>query len=197
MNEFLITLLKATLALFIIVDPIGIIPLFLELTGNMDEVARKRTLRVAMGTATTLLFLFALLGREILQFFNISIYSFMIAGGFLLFIISMEILIRGELSAKGITAEDVGVIPIAFPLLVGPGAITTTIVTLQVNGLIFAILSIVIVMTASWIILYFASKIYRILGKTGSAITTRVLAIFVAAIGVQMTLDGLRHFFPL
>ena len=120
----------------------------------------------------------------------------MIAGGVLLFIISMEILIRGELSPKGVSAEDVGIIPIAFPLLVGPGAITTTIVTLQVNGLIFAILSIVIVMAASWVILYFASGIYRILGRTGSAIATRVLAIFVAAIGVQMILDGLKHFFP-
>ena len=196
MNEFFFVLLKATLALFIIVDPIGLIPLFLELTKDMNEDARKKTLKVAMSTATTLLFLFALLGREILLFFNISIYSFMIAGGFLLFIISMEILIRGEPSPKGITAEDIGVIPIAFPLLVGPGAITTTIVTLQINGFIYTILSIIAVMAASWVILYFASKIYKVLGRTGSAITTPVLAIFVAAIGVQMILDGIKYFFP-
>ena len=196
MNEFFFVLLKATLALFIIVDPIGLIPLFLELTKDMSEDVRKKTLKVAMSTATTLLFLFALLGREILLFFNISIYSFMIAGGFLLFIISMEILIRGEPSPKGITAEDIGVIPIAFPLLVGPGAITTTIVTLQINGFIYTILSIIVVMAASWVILHFASKIYKVLGRTGSAITTRVLAIFVAAIGVQMILDGIKYFFP-
>jgi len=196
MNEFFFVLLKATLALFIIVDPIGLIPLFLELTKDMSEDVRKKTLKVAMSTATTLLFLFALLGREILLFFNISIYSFMIAGGFLLFVISMEILIRGEPSPKGITAEDIGVIPIAFPLLVGPGAITTTIVTLQINGFIHTILSIIVVMAASWVILHFASKIYKILGRTGSAITTRVLAIFVAAIGVQMILDGIKYFFP-
>ncbi len=196
MNEFFFVLLKATLALFIIVDPIGLIPLFLELTKDMSEDVRKKTLKVAMSTATTLLFLFALLGREILLFFNISIYSFMIAGGFLLFVISMEILIRGEPSPKGITAEDIGVIPIAFPLLVGPGAITTTIVTLQINGFIYTILSIIVVMAASWVILHFASKIYKVLGRTGSAITTRVLAIFVAAIGVQMILDGIKYFFP-
>jgi multiple antibiotic resistance protein len=194
MEVILSILLKTTIELFIIVDPLGNLPIFVGMTSNLDTLTRKRTFRTAAYIATALLFLFALAGKELLRLFNISIYSFMIAGGILLFILSMEILIRGEWTAKGLSPEDLGVVPIAFPLLVGPGAITATIVNLQLYGLIYTLSSIIIVMSVTWVVLNNSEKIYKILGRKGSAVIARIMAIFIAAIGIQMILDGLQSF---
>ena len=194
MEDPLLTLLRVTVGLFIIVDPIGNLPIIVGMTSNLDRSARRKAFRTASYTATALLLLFALIGRELLNLFSISIYSFMIAGGILLFIISMEILIRGEWKAKGLEAEDLGVVPIAFPLLVGPGAITVTIVNLQLYGILYALSSVIIVMAITWFVLNSSEKIYGFLGRKGSAVIARVMAVFVAAIAIQMILDGLKAY---
>jgi len=183
-------LLKAFIALIVVVDPLGNIPIFSSLTAGMDAEARKRTFNTATMVGITLLLAFTLLGDQLLRLFGISIESFMIAGGLLLAIISVKILVQGGWGEKYVSADDVGAVPIAFPLLVGPGAITTTMLILRSSGLAVAVSAVALVFAAVWLTLRFIDPIYALLGKTGSAVITRVMAVFIAAIAVQFMFEG-------
>ena len=90
--------------------------------------------------------------------------------------------------------ESVGAVPLAMPLLVGPGAITNTILTLQSDGVVIASFSVFIVLILSWIALRYVTKLYQFLGKTGALVIARVMAMFIAAIAVQYILIGITHF---
>ncbi len=186
-------LLKATIALFIIVDPVGLVPIFSSLTDDMDRLQKLRTFRNIVLTGSAILLIFALAGDQLLRLFGISLPSFKIAGGILLLLLSIEILLRGERVQKT-PGEDVGIVPIAFPLLVGPGAITTTMISLQSDGLGVAIPSILIVMLLTWIVLRLNERIHKLLGRTGSAVIARVLAVFIAAIAIQFIIDGIQSY---
>ena len=186
-------ILRATVALFIIVDPIGLVPVFSTLTKDLPKPEKRRMFRNIVYTGSALLLLFALAGQQLLRLFGISLQSFMIAGGMLLLLLSIEILLRGERVQKT-PGEDVGIVPIAFPLLVGPGAITTTMISLQSDGLEVAIPSILIVMLLTWIILRLSDRIHKLLGRTGSAVIARVLAVFIAAIAIQFIIDGIQTY---
>ena len=191
--ELYTDILRATVALFIIVDPIGLVPVFSALTKDLPKPEKKRMFRNIVYTGSALLFLFALAGQELLRLFGISIQSFMIAGGMLLLLLSVEILLRGERVQKT-PGEDVGIVPIAFPLLVGPGAITTTMISIQSYGLEVAIPSILIVMFLTWVVLRLTDRINRLLGRTGSAVVARVMAVFIAAIAIQFIIDGIQTY---
>ena len=183
-------ILKYTIALFVVIDPIGTVPLFIALTENMKKEERKAVSKVAVITAGVLLILFAVAGTQILSIFGITVFSFMIAGGVLLFIVSIELLTHGAWRFGGTAADESGVVPLAFPLLAGPGAITSVIISFQTAGLAVTILSIAIVIGVTYIILLLVNPIYRILGRRGSMIITRVSAVLVAAIAVQYIVLG-------
>jgi len=191
--DLYIDILRATVALFIIVDPIGLVPVFSALTKELPRPEKRRMFRNIVYTGSALLLLFALAGQQLLVLFGISIQSFMIAGGILLLLLSVEILLRGERVQKT-PGEDVGIVPIAFPLLVGPGAITTTMISIQRDGLEVAIPSILIVMFLTWVVLRLTDRINRLLGRTGSAVIARVLAVFIAAIAIQFIIDGIQTY---
>ena len=195
--DFISELIKAAIALFIIVDPLGNIPIFVGLTENMAINQRKKVFNVATLVAFVLLLVFAFTGNEILTIFGISIESFEVAGGILLLIIAIRILISGSMHEHAETPESVGAVPIAIPLLVGPGAITTTIFNLQVYNTAVTIAAVIIVLSITWVILRFIGRIYRFLGKTGSVVIARVMALMIAAIAVQYILTGITHFMSL
>ena len=192
--DFISELGKAVIALFIIVDPIGNIPIFIGLTENVPEVQRRKVYNTAILVGVVLLLVFAFTGQEILNIFGLSIYAFEVAGGILLLIISIRILISGTRESTESSPESIGAVPIAIPLLVGPGAITTTIFTLQVYGAAEAILAVLIVLSLTWVILRFIDRIYKVLGKIGSLVIARVMALLIAAIAVQYILIGVTHF---
>jgi multiple antibiotic resistance protein len=185
---------KAALALFIIVDPFGNIPIFVGLTENVQDAQKKRVYNTATIVGTVLLLVFAFAGTGILSLFGLSIYSFEVAGGILLLIIAIRILISGSMHENVESPESLGAVPIAIPLLVGPGAITTTIFNIQQYDTIIAILAVLVVMAITWITLRYISKVYKFLGKTGSLIIARVMALLIAAIAVQYILTGVTHF---
>jgi multiple antibiotic resistance protein len=189
-----IDLLKATVALFVIVDPIGTVPLFANLTSGMNPVARNKMFRTVAYVGSALLIIFALVGQELLVLFGITLPSFQIAGGLLLLILSMEILFRRERFAKTENPEDSGIIPMAFPLLVGPGAITTTMITLTAYGIVVALLSIFIVMFLTWITMRFTPKLLHVLGRTGSSVIAQVMGVFIAAIAIQFIIAGIQNY---
>lgn len=195
MNEsFILEVGRASVALFIIVDPLGNVPVFMSLTHGMTHMQRKRTLRTATIVAFALLLVFALVGQRVLEIFGISLYSFMIAGGILLLFLAMKMLVAGKWE-EAVSPEDVGAVPIAFPLLVGPGAITSAMMTLQSSGLMVTLISVIIVFGITWFILNFIERIHSLLGKTGSAVVSRVMAVFLAAIAVGFIINGVKHSF--
>lgn len=201
--DYISALVKAVIALFIIVDPFGNIPIFVGLTENMTDDYRKKVYNTAIIVGLILLLVFSFTGTEILQLFGISLESFEVAGGILLLIISIRILISGT-REKVESPESVGAVPIAMPLLVGPGAITTTIITLQTyqniqpNGaaisISIAVLAAVIVLGLTWVILRYTNGLYKFLGKTGAMVIARVMALLISAIAIQYILDGVSHF---
>ena len=193
-DTFGMDLLRSVIALFVVIDPIGTIPLFITITHNKTKKERNEISKTAVITAGALLMIFAIAGTQILSIFGITIASFMIAGGILLFIISVELLTHGSWRFGGDISDDSGVVPLAFPLLAGPGAIAAVILSFQTSGLITTLISIVIVIGITYVIYYLTDPIYKILGRRGSLIITRVFAILVAAIAVQYIVNGLESF---
>ena len=195
--NFILQLGKAIIALFIIVDPFGNIPIFVGLTENVPDVQRKKVYNTAVIVGMILLLVFAFTGQGILTLFGISFPSFYIAGGILLLIVAIRILITGSMHENVESVESLGAVPIAIPLLVGPGAITTTILDLQIYNITITVLAVVAVLALTWIILRYINKIYKLLGKTGSLVIARVMALLIAAIAVQYILTGVTHFVTL
>ncbi|MEM3637983.1 MAG: MarC family protein [Conexivisphaerales archaeon] len=189
-------LVKASITLFVVIDPVGIIPLLVGLTKDMSEQEKKRTFRLAFYVSLILLVIFAILGQEIMLFFGISVYSFKIAGGILLLLLSLEILFTGEGAMRISSKEELGAVPLAFPLLVGPGAITTTIVAIQSSGIITGLGSIAIASIFTYLVLLGAERIYTVLGRTGSQVVAKVIAVFIAAIAIQYILTGVQYYYP-
>jgi len=189
-------LLRSTITLLVVLDPLGIVPIFIGMTQKMEIVKRKELSKIVVITASGLLFVFAFAGTQIFAVFGISIASFMMAGGILLFIVAIELLTGGGWRFIGQDAsEDTGVVPLAFPLLAGPGAITAVIISLETTGLLVTAVSIIITIGITYLTLRFSERIYRVLGKRGSLIVTRVFAVFVAAIAVQYIVEGARELF--
>ncbi|MFB5600530.1 MAG: MarC family protein [Nitrososphaeraceae archaeon] len=187
-------LVKSIIALFVVIDPLGNVPVFIALTQKLEKKDRKAISTSAILTASILLIIFGFAGTQILDLFGITIYSFMIAGGALLFIIAIELLTYGEWRFnKTSSTSDSGVVPIAFPLLAGPGAITTVIITYQTSGLAITIVSIIVVLLITYIILRLIHPIHRLLGNRGATVISRVFAIIIAAIAVQYIVEGFKN----
>jgi multiple antibiotic resistance protein len=195
--DFLADLVRASIALFIIVDPIGNIPIFIGLTEKIAPTQRKKVYNIATLVGFVLLLFFAFLGQEVLTIFGLSIYAFEIAGGILLLIIAVRILVTGSMHENVDYPESLGAVPIAMPLLVGPGAITTTIFNLQAYGTLTAIIAVLLVLSITWVILRFINGVYRVLGRTGALVIARVMALLIAAIAIQYILTGATHFIDL
>ena len=188
--SFLPQLVKATIALLIIVDPLGNIPISISLSNKMSELERKKAFNTATIVGFFLLVCFTVAGQQILYFFGISIHSFMIAGGLLLLIIAIRLL-NTESWHEISSIDTVGAVPIGIPLLVGPGAITSTILNLQIYGLIVMISAVMITFGIVWIVLSFSNPIYKILGKSGTQVISKLMALFIAAIAIQYIQEGI------
>lgn len=195
-ETFLADLVRARVALFVVIDPVGVVPLLMVFTQNMEKLERVAVTKTAIVTAAGLLFLFAVAGTQLLSLFGITIASFMVAGGVLLFIVAIELLTHGEWRFGGAGAQgESGVVPLAFPLLAGPGAITAVIISFQTSGLVVTAISILIVIGITYVVFGYVDKIYRVLGRRGSIIITRVFAVFIAAFAVQFIVEGAKELF--
>jgi multiple antibiotic resistance protein len=188
---------QAFVILFIIFDPIGNIPIFHSLTQKFDSSIKKNIVRTSVIVALVILIFFAIGGVFILNFFKISINEFMIAGGILLFILAVEGLL-GKEEARWISSEDVAIVPLATPLMAGPGAIYSVIYLMSSPyGPSYAIFSIVTNVLLQYILLTYSNKILKVIGKTGSTIISRVMAFILSAIAVGMIINGVKGAFML
>jgi len=179
------TLFQSMLILFAIVNPIGSIPIFLELAGGMAPEARKKAFNMAVFTSAAILFFFLAAGKWILaSFFRISLPDLMAAGGLLLLIIAIDhlifgALVRGVRSAGQRTAHHIGAVPMACPILAGPGAM----------------ISIIGVLGITWVIFRFIDVVYRLLGEAVCLVLSKILCLFLAAIGIRLLMQGLTYYF--
>jgi multiple antibiotic resistance protein len=192
-DNFFNKILTYTIQLLAVVEPFGIIPILINLTKKMEKETSKALSKSAALTSALLLMIFGIAGTQILSVFGITVNSFMVAGGALLFIVSLEIMRHGALRNIQNDLQGTGVIPIAFPLIAGPGAITSVIISQQKDGLIVTLLSIIIVIGITYLVLRSINSIYRILGNRGSEVISRIFAVILAAIAIQYIVEGLRN----
>lgn len=197
-SAFLIT---AFVTLFVIIDPIGLAPLFVALTHGMDARTRRGIAIRACVIAAMLLVLFAALGEAVLGFVGISMPAFRIAGGILLFLTALDMLFERRSKRREDQADerpDPSVFPLAIPLIAGPGAIASVILLTGETGGLQGFATTVLVMAAVLGIVFalfmVAGLLERALGRTGINVVTRLLGMLLAALAVQFVLDGLRAF---
>ena len=197
--KYYFDLLQAVIALFVIIDPLGNIPLFIGLTEGMKEKERANTFIEAHVVGFCLLMLFTIAGTWILSIFAIQLSDFKIAGGILLLVISLSMLTRGkfvDMDANG-AKEDVGAVPLGSPLLVGPGAITTAMVLNGMYGMNLTIIAVIIIFMISAVTFFYSDRIYCAIGRAGSMIIAKVMAIILAAIAVKFIREGVFSYFRL
>ena len=194
-------ILKSALILFAIINPVGSIPIFVQLTQGMKPAEKRRTFDTAVWVSLIILFVFILAGKAILMyFFQIELCDLMAAGGLLLVIIAIDHLVFGSL-VRGVTSgsrpdgRHLGAVPMACPILAGPGAMMTIFVIYSENGFLIAASAIVIVMTLTWLMLKFLEKIYSFLGELVCLVLSKILCLFITAIGIRLLMQGLLHYF--
>ncbi|WP_432816930.1 MarC family protein [Sulfitobacter sp. JB4-11] len=199
-TAFIIT---ALVTMFVVIDPIGIAPLFLALTRGMTPARRRRVAIRATGTAAIVLALFAFFGEALLGFVGISMAAFRIAGGILLFLTALDMLFerrtkRREDKTGDEHAEDPAIFPLAIPLIAGPGAIASVILLMGerpgIEGMITVLGITALTLVVLTLILMASSVLDRAIGKTGIDVITRILGMLLAALSVQFVLDGLAAF---
>ena len=193
--------LEAILALFAIVDPIGNIPMFLAIAEHTREGQSQKAFNTAVAVGVIILLVFSFAGRPILShIFHIQLADLQLAGGVLLLIIAVDHLIFGSLRRSVMvdgtfSAYEIGCVPLACPLLAGPGAMVTSLNTLESSGPAPTIAAIAVVFGALWLIMRFLRPIHKILGKMVCIVFSKVMCLFIAAIGVHMIMSGLLYYF--
>ncbi|MDB2680718.1 MarC family protein [Candidatus Pelagibacter bacterium] len=188
---------------FIVIDPLGNTPLFLSITQNMDTNKKIRIALSASIIASIILLFFALLGSSLLSYLNISYPAFTIGGGIILLIIAIEMLFDKRQQRKGedldLNSDNVSVFPLATPIIAGPAAITSVIVSVSDIGTNFTnqtvgMLSLVFVLFLTFIIFFIASKFSKLINKKIIGVISRVVAIVLVGLSVQYILDGIKTF---
>jgi multiple antibiotic resistance protein len=192
--------LEAILILFAVVDPIGNIPMFMEIGGRVPQEESHIVFNTAIGIGATILLIFTFAGNAILNHvFHINLADLQLAGGILLLIIAIDQLVFG-LQKKAVTlnetstASELGCVPLACPLLAGPGAMATSLTTLEKSGPIHAVIAIVAVFGFLWVIMRFIEPIHKFLGKIVCMVFSKVMCLFIAAIGVHMIMAGISEY---
>lgn len=196
------------IALFVILDPFAVVPIFLALTKTYSNSERGHIANVSALTVMLVLVIASLTGEALLNGMGTSLASFRVGGGIVLLLMSLAML-RGQTDAVRTTpaeeaeAEDksaIAVVPLAIPLMAGPGSISTAIIQMhrsdaQYHGLV-VVVSIILVCLLLWIVLRMATVIGKALGQIGLNIINRLFGLILAAIAVEIMANGLKQLFP-
>ena len=195
---------NSLVTLLVVVDPLGLAPIFAALTRGYPEKRKREAAIRGTALGAIILLLFALAGDVLLEALGIGIPAFRIAGGVLLFLLSLDMIFASPAGLRSRTIReqeeisyehDISVFPLAIPLIAGPGAITTVLLytgersATELAGFVGVLLAILLLTLVS---LLLAPRIMRLFGETGSNVLTRVLGVLLAALGVQFVLDGIE-----
>lgn len=198
-------LLKFFVTFLVVVEPIGVIPIFIALTEGVTESERRRMARKGVAIAAGIFLLFAFGGGQFLRLLGISLDAFRIFGGLLLLLIALEMVFARQSGSRssrpeveeGKTRADISVFPLAFPFIAGPGSLTTILLAfgpaagdpLLFGGLLVCV---ALALLVALLTLYLVTPINRVLGVTGANVMNRLFGVVLGALAVQYMLDGLR-----
>ena len=201
-------LLKFFVVFLVVIDPISIIPVFVGLTTDASEAQRRLMARRAVAIAAIILTVFALVGGPFLKVMSISLESFRIFGGMLLFLIALEMVFARTSGTRTSTKEelesrqreDISVFPLAFPFIAGPGAMATILLAFSPTagkpllflGLLLCVYGVLLITLG---VLYLATPAMRVLGVTGTHVINRMSGVLLGALAVQFIVDGVRGSF--
>ena len=186
------SIIKAFVALFVIMDPIGNLPIFISLTKGMPIKEIKRNVDRSVFVAGVLLFIFLFFGIQVFNLFGIDLDSFQIAGGIVLLIMGIFYVFGTSLKYVKSHGFDLSV-PIGTPLLTGPGVITITIILVKENGTFVTVIAGLLTLLATWIILTNSSRLYKILGEQWTSAISRIMGIILAAVAVKFITEGILN----
>ena len=189
---------SAFVTLFVIMDPIGTVPLFLSLTGGMAADQVRRAARQAVLVSFLVIVVFAFFGQRILAYLHVSLPALQCAGGLLLLLVALELLTgRGDEPTRQGDA-NVALVPLGTPLLAGPGAIVATMVFSKrvhdTGDFVAVALAVVAVHVCIWVAMSFSIPILRLLGESGILLVTRIAGLLLSAIAVQLVADAVHSF---
>lgn len=194
--------LLAFTSFFTLINPLGVMPIFMTMTSTLQKEERAKVARKASLIALIIIILFALSGQLLINFFGISINSFKIVGGVIFFLMGMDMLqarlgkVKIKDSEVKAYANDISITPLAIPMICGPGAITNAIVMMEeassfaMQGILLTAIVLVILLT--YIILFSSSKIIKALGETGNNVMMRLMGLIVMVIAVEFFFSGLK-----
>jgi multiple antibiotic resistance protein len=199
--------IKALVALFTVIDPIGLVPVVLALTAGMPDSERRWVVTRAAVIAGLVLTIFGVLGRAIFSALGVTSEAFSIAGGALLFLVAFDMLFGRQSGARetrretreALTREDVSVFPLAIPMIAGPGTITTLILLVDTAGpqplsLLAIAVAAVVTLAAAWLAMVVSLRIQKSVGTTGILVLSRVEGMLLAAVAAQFILNGVEVF---
>jgi multiple antibiotic resistance protein len=200
--------LKFFIGLVAIINPLGLLPVFVSLTNHQTAQERMKTNTTANIAVMIILWVSMFGGQMILDVFGISIASFRIAGGSLITLIAWSML-QGKLGevkhnkeekGESIAKESIAVVPLALPLMAGPGAISSTIVyssQFHTPGQLFGLSLVVVIFSLfSWAVFRAAPLLFRLMGKTGINVVTRIMGLIMMSLGIEIMVAGIKHMFP-
>ncbi len=180
--------LMAFVPMFVAVDALGVLPMFIALTEGMDKTERKKLLWQSVLTAMITALAFVFIGKTVFHLMGITLYDFMIAGGFLLFLIATSDLIVGAKIARRV--DTVGVVPLGVPLIAGPAVLTTALMLIDIHGILITALSIILNILIAGAVLSSIDFWSRLLGRAGSQAVSKIASLLLAAIAVMMIRKG-------
>jgi multiple antibiotic resistance protein len=176
--------------LFVAVDAVGVLPMFLSLTDGLDSKRLRTVIIQSVLTAATVAVVFVLAGPLLLRFMGITVPDFMLAGGLLLLAISLNSLLTGEKKLQEVDVSSLGAVPIGIPLITGPAVLTTCILLANTHGKAVTTTAVVINIALAGLIFGFAEPITNRLGRTGSKAVSKVASMLLAAIAVMLMRKG-------
>lgn len=176
--------------LFVAVDPLGMLPVFLSLTADMDVTGRRTVARQAVLTALLISIGFLMVGKFIFRVLHITTGDFLVAGGAILFILAVRDLVA-EGSREHLGSGAVGVVPLGTPLIAGPAVLTTSLVLVEAYGWFPTLVSIVLNLLLAGAVFGASEPVVRVVGRTGLQIVSKIVSLFLAAIGVLLVRMGL------
>ncbi|NDB54279.1 MarC family protein [archaeon] len=187
----LLYFIEAFVTLLIMVNPIGVIPPYLNLTSDLNRIERRLILKQAMIFAIGIMIVTVFVGKTLLTGLGIDTFALQIAGGILFFKFGYDIL-NGKTNVP--KDESPGLVPLGFPLIAGPGSITALIVmTSQYNNFeLYAIVAIILVLALTFVIMYFAKAVVKLLGLNATMAVVKIMGLLIISRGIQLILSGLQ-----
>jgi len=183
-------ILLAFIPVFVAVDSIGVLPIFINLTEGLSQARRQKIIRQSIYTALMVAIGFIFLGRFIFNILGITVGDFLVAGGIVLFVLAINDLIAQK-KRLSVSIETLGAVPMGVPLIVGPAVLTTSLMIIHTYGLIPTLISILINILIAGIIFSSATRLIKLLGEPGTKALSKITSLLLAAIAVMMVRKGI------